>query len=81
MDRDFEDREIGNPLPLDVLILRKNPKISIAELIRYFTFDHLVFDASNKPWKTARWKLACDSLGLQYHDVNTEGYFSLLNHR
>ena len=78
VDRDFEDRETENLLALDALIIRKNPKVSLEKLTRYFTFDYLVFDASNKPWKTARWKQACDSLGLQYHDVNTEGYFCLL---
>jgi hypothetical protein len=80
VDRDFEKRKTEKPLALDALILRNNPKVSMTQLSRYFTFEHLVFDASNSPWETKRWKLACDSLGLQYHDVNSDGYFSLINH-
>jgi len=61
----------------DVIILSKNPKYSIQDVQRCFSFKQLVFDSSNPMWKIRRWKKDCDSLHLRFHSVQESGTFQL----
>jgi len=61
----------------DVIILSKNPKYSIRDVQRCFSFKQLVFDSSNPLWKIRRWKKDCDSLHLRFHSVQESGAFQL----
>lgn len=61
--------------PVDVVILAKNPKVSIFDVAGNFTFKQLVFDGSNRMWKIRRWKKDCDSLHLRFHSVPEQGAF------
>lgn len=61
----------------DVIILSKNPKYSIHDVQRCFSFKQLVFDSSNPMWKIRRWKKDCDSLHLRFHSVQESGAFQL----
>lgn len=65
------------PLRIDALILRNNPKFSMKELNKQFRFNRLVFDASMNWWRTQDLKSWCDSAGQIYHDVRYEGYFRI----
>ncbi|MBK9015336.1 MAG: ComEC family competence protein [Saprospiraceae bacterium] len=58
---------------VDYLLLRNTPKVKLEELLQVFDFQLLIFDASNKKWRVEEWKMGCDSLGLDYYDVNLEG--------
>ncbi len=58
---------------LDFLLLRNTPKIKLEELLQIFDFQLLVFDASNKRWRVDDWKAECDSLGVNYYDLDVEG--------
>lgn len=61
------------PVPVDVLLLSKNPRISIAQCRAQFPCKLVVFDASNT-WKQAeRWKAECEAEGVAYHDVREQG--------
>lgn len=60
---------------VDVVILAKNPKVSIFDVASNFTFKQLVFDGSNRMWKIRRWKKDCDSLHLRFHSVPEQGAF------
>ncbi|MCC6463058.1 MAG: ComEC family competence protein [Saprospiraceae bacterium] len=60
-------------VPVDALIIRGNPSCQIQEAIRHFPAALLVFDASNSPWRTRRWKAECAALGLAWHDVREQG--------
>lgn len=64
-------------LKLDFLLLRNTPKVEMEELLQTFDFQLLIFDASNKNWRVEDWKVDCDSLGINYFDVNEEGAFVL----
>jgi competence protein ComEC len=57
------------------LLLTGAPNVSMEFLQSQFSFERLVFDTSNPRWLTARWSKVCDSLGVPYHDVNTQGAF------
>jgi len=61
------------PVPVDVLLLSKSPRISIAQCRAQFPCKLVVFDASNT-WKQAeRWKAECEAEGVAYHDVREQG--------
>lgn len=61
------------PIEIDVLVLSKNTKISIAQCREYFPFRIVVFDASNGQRQCARWSKECTENGWAYHDVRTMG--------
>ncbi|MBS4042698.1 MAG: ComEC family competence protein [Chitinophagaceae bacterium] len=61
----------------DVVVISKNPKISIAKLYRNSKFTKVVFDGSNTLWKINQWKRECDSLHLQYHICSIQGAFEM----
>lgn len=65
------------PLDVDLLILSGKPRLSVRELQSEFNFETLVFDISLAPWLVKKWKPYCDSTGVKYHDVRTDGSFSL----
>jgi competence protein ComEC len=64
-------------IPVDVIILSKNPRIYIAQLAAVFNCKQIVFDASNPLWKIKLWKKDCDSLHLPHHSVAEKGAFEL----
>ncbi len=77
LDNTFNLEEGGEKIPVDIVILTKNPKFSIASVQKAFLFKTLVFDASNTMWKIRRWKKDCDSLHLRFHSVPEQGAFEM----
>jgi competence protein ComEC len=67
--------EASTPVPVDFLILAKNPKIELAACMRQFPFRKVIFDASNTPKQVERWKKECQAAGWACHDVRTQGFF------
>jgi competence protein ComEC len=65
----------GNPSPIavDVLVLSKSPRITIAQCRARFPFRQLVFEASNSLAQIKRWREECEKQGWPYHDVRTQG--------
>lgn len=70
-------QSINEKTPIDILILSRNPDITIPEINRKFQFRQLVFDASNPLWKTERWKRDCERLNLRFHSVSASGAFEM----
>jgi competence protein ComEC len=60
---------------LDLIIISKNPKINITQLLQNFSCKEFVFDASNPAWKIEKWKAECKSLNLLYHSIPETGAF------
>jgi competence protein ComEC len=60
---------------VDLLIISKNPRLYMSSLVKSFIIKQVVFDGSNPQWKVNYWKKDCDSLGIPYHDVTTNGAF------
>jgi competence protein ComEC len=74
LDHALPDLSPGNThLKADVLLLCKNPKVTIAECRKHFSFQWVVFDASNSQWQTERWQQECENAGWTYHDVRSQG--------
>lgn len=63
------------PLPVNWLVVTANPKISMAEALRLFRPQLIVFDASNQFYRIAAWKKECLSHGIPFHDVTADGAF------
>ena len=65
----------GQKIQLDLIVISKNPKISIASLAEAFNCKFFVFDASNPAWKIEKWKQECKSLNLNWYSVPENGAF------
>jgi competence protein ComEC len=60
---------------IDILIISKNPKLSLYEYANSLEIKQVVFDASVPVWKARKWKTECDSLRIPCHDVTQDGAF------
>jgi competence protein ComEC len=60
---------------IDVLILSKNPKLYISNLLKTFSINQIVIDGSVPQWKAKLWKHDCDSLNIHCFNVNEKGAF------
>ena len=75
MDRMISYQYTGNKMPVELLIISKNPEIKFYQLNKIFDLKQVVFDGSALAWKVKKWKRDCDSLKIPYHDVNEKGAF------
>ncbi len=64
-------------IPVDLIIIAKNPKLYISELTETFDCKQIVFDGSNALWKINQWKKDCDSLHLPHHSTADKGAFEM----
>jgi competence protein ComEC len=74
------DKQISFAAPLlkidmDLIIISKNPKLNITELLKVFNCKQVVFDASNPGWKINKWQQECRLLHVKYHSIPDEGAF------
>lgn len=60
---------------IDVLVLSKNPKLYISDLLRTFSIRQIIIDGSVPALKAKLWKKDCDSLHVACHDVSEKGAF------
>ncbi len=62
-------------LNVDLIVLAKNARVQIPELMQHFNCRQFVLDGSNSLWKINRWKRDCDSLHLRHHSTPEKGAF------
>jgi competence protein ComEC len=62
-------------IKIDAIIITKNPKLYINQLVKHYDCKMLIFDATNPLWKIRLWKKDCDSLHLPHHSVPEQGAF------
>jgi competence protein ComEC len=77
LDNTFKIPETTAKTPVDIIILSKKPKYTMADINKAFTFKQLVFDSSNPLWKIRGWKKDCDSLHLRFYSVPDQGAFEM----
>jgi competence protein ComEC len=69
------------PVPIkpvvDLLVLSKNPKLFISQLMNAYAIKQVVLDGSVPQWKAARWQRDCDSLHIPCYNVVENGAFVL----
>ncbi len=76
IDKSLNFDSVSQKIELDLLLISKNPKISIKQLAAIFNCKQFVFDASNPSWKIEKWKQECKSLNLNYYSVPADGAFT-----
>jgi competence protein ComEC len=75
VDKPMRWKQPAQKIPIDIIILSKNPGIRISQLAATFTWRHLIIDNSNSLRKVNRWKRECASLGLTCYCVTDKGAF------
>lgn len=75
IDSAFYFSPVQEKLPLDILVVSKNPKLYFTKLAETFSIKQVVFDGSVPAWKLKYWKKDCDSLHIPFYDVNEKGAF------
>lgn len=68
-------QEVAEKLKVDYVLLSHNPKVYLTELAKLVDFNAIIFDSSNKNWRTKYWRKDCAQLNIPYWDVNTQGAF------
>ncbi len=61
----------------NTVILTNNPPISIATLQEKVKTNRIVFDATNSTRRIQKWQQECDTLGIAYYDIKTEGAYRI----
>jgi competence protein ComEC len=75
IDKNFQFAALDAKIPIDILVISKNPRLYFPSLIRTFNIRHVVFDGSVAASKLKYWMKDCDSLSIPYYDVSTKGAF------
>ncbi len=59
----------------DAVIISKNPKLYIENLLKTFDCTLIIFDSSNPQWKVNLWKKDCQRLQVNYFHTGEQGAF------
>jgi len=60
---------------VDLVVISKNPELTIFQLVKVFNCKKFIFDASNLLWKIEKWQKECNDLNLPNHSIPLEGAF------
>ena len=75
MDTSMNFTSSSSKQTIDLLVLSKNPKIYIKDLLQAFNLKQIVVDGSVPSWKAKLWQKDCDSLHIPCYDVSEKGAF------
>jgi competence protein ComEC len=75
LDNTVYFKPIEHKINIDVLVISKNIRINIKELLSTIEPKLIVFDASNSLWKITKWKKECDALNLRFFSIKDQGAF------
>lgn len=67
--------ELKDKITVDYLILSKNCNMSIVDLLKVFKPKMLIFDSSNKLWRTDIWEAECSLVQLPFYNVLKSGAY------
>ena len=62
-------------LKVDYLVIRDNPKFSIADLLRFYEPDLILFDGSNSIYRTDKWIAECKAAGVESYSLKDKGAY------
>ncbi|MBT3208288.1 MAG: ComEC family competence protein [Bacteroidetes bacterium] len=62
-------------LELDFVIISKNIKTSISDLLNLFRIKKIIFDSSINKKKLSVWTNECENLNIEYHAVSNDNFF------
>ncbi|MBN2892761.1 MAG: ComEC family competence protein [Bacteroidales bacterium] len=64
-------------IEVDYVILSKNAYIEIPELIELVDFKEIIFDGTNKYWRTEKWEEQCKNQNISCFDITKNGAFAV----
>ncbi len=70
-----KSQSLAVKMKLDYLILSKNAKVNIKDVLKVFDAKLIIFDYSNSHWKTDKWENECNTLQQAYYNVLEKGAF------
>jgi competence protein ComEC len=62
-------------IPVDYMVLSKNIKMSISDLLKGFKPKQIIIDSSNSKWKLEKWAEEAQQLNIPCHIVSKNGAF------
>ncbi len=80
VDKVLPHSKPAGKIPIDIIILSRNARVSAQELINLFSCSTVIIDATNTYWKTRTWQQDCQKLGISCHAVTSQGAFVLTLH-
>lgn len=73
VDNTISFNPVQQRMELDLIVISKNPRLSITQLAKSFNCKQFVFDASNPVWKINKWKQECEALHINHHSIPEKG--------
>lgn len=80
IDETFSPRKSAAGIPVDLIVLSRNAKVTIQELSTLFKGSTIIIDGTNSRWKTSSWQQDCHKLGIACHAVANQGAFVFTLH-
>jgi len=77
IDNSNAKKNTSKSIKVDYLIIRKNPKIKINELVAVYQPQHIIFDSSNSLWRIKKWKEECKQNNINCFSIPEQGYFEI----
>lgn len=77
IDNSFVLHPSAARIPVDIIIIRGNPRIYLTQLAAVFNCQQYIFDSSNPLWKIRYWKKDADNLHLRHHSIPEQGAFEM----
>jgi len=68
---------LASKINIDILVISKNPALTIAGITAAIKPSVIIFDSSNSLWKIAKWKKECLALALPCFSIPEQGAFVL----
>ncbi|MEI3801589.1 MULTISPECIES: ComEC/Rec2 family competence protein [unclassified Chitinophaga] len=75
IDRALPDRAPPEKFQTNYILLTRNPSLDIRRLGDFYTFDTLIFAASNSSRRIEKWKSDCYVLTLRFFSVPDQGAY------
>ena len=75
IDKQLPPKITPKPLEIDYVVVAKNTKINLPNLLRQYRFKCLIFDSSNTWWRIKKLKEEAAKLEIEVWDVNEKGAF------
>lgn len=75
IDTNYRFEPLPEKIKADIVILSKNPKLYINNLLKSVDCKQIIIDASNSKWKVDKWQQDCSNAGLPCFSVVDKGAF------
>ncbi|HET9055845.1 MAG TPA: ComEC/Rec2 family competence protein [Chitinophagaceae bacterium] len=80
IDTNYHFEKLNEKIKADIVIISKNPKLYISNLLKTVDCKQIIFDASNPKWKVEKWQKECLNAGLACFSVVDKGAFVINLH-